>query len=74
MAARMLAGPSIVGVNVCRVSMAWALSTSAAGTAFSGHCLRTCSASNSTSAKTGHTFLRSSVQLMYSAGSTSSAF
>ena len=45
----------------------------AVGTARSGHCVRTCCSCSRTSVNTGHTFLRSSVHLMYSSGSISKA-
>ena len=71
--ALMAAGPSRVGLNVCKVSIPIADCVMAVGTARSGHWVRTCSTSISTPENTGHTFLRYSVQLMYVSRSTSSA-
>ena len=69
----MVAGPSRVGLKVCNVSIPCAPWRTAVGTARSGHCVRTCCSCSRTSVNTGHTFLRSSVHLMYSSGSISKA-
>ena len=71
----MLAGPSIVGMNVCKVSMPSAPSNTLDGTAASPEnfdCAR--SLSISTSAKTEQHALRSSAHLIYSCRSTIKAF
>ena len=69
----MAAGPSRVGLNVCKVSIPIADCVMPVGTARSGHWVRACSASISTPANTAFTFLRYSAHLMYLSVSISSA-